>query len=207
MTEIASPAESDLAAAERRARVARADRISGVILVLLILASFGLVLRTIGGIVTGPPPPKAGIEAPAFGGLTPTGAPLKLADHSQKVVLIDFWATWCPPCVASMPALEHVYREYKDRGFVVIGVNQEAGEEATVRDFVRAREVTFPILMDTGAIAKDYGVFTFPTSFLIGKDGVIRSVHRGVTNESQLRQSVEALLGELPASNHAGRAG
>jgi peroxiredoxin len=189
---------------ERRARTARADRNSGIILALLMLAAFALVIRTVSAIATGPLPPHPGVAAPAFQGPTPAGASLRLADHRREVVLVDFWATWCPPCVASMPALEEVYREYKDRGFVVIGVNQEAGEEALVRSFLDERGLTFPIVMDSGEIAHQYGVFTFPTSFLIGKGGLIRAVHRGVTDKARLRRDVEELLSAQTSTSTAG---
>lgn len=180
--------------AEQRARITRADRISGVILVVLMLAAFGLVAHTVFEIATGPLPPGPGIPAPQFSTTTPDGAAIGLAQYKGQVVLVDFWATWCPPCIASMPSLERVYAEYKDKGFVVVGVNQEAGDEDLVRKFLRDRSITFPIGMDNGRISRDYGVFTFPTSFLIGKDGVIRATYRGVSQESRLRRDIEEQL-------------
>jgi peroxiredoxin len=186
---------------EGKQRAARADTISGAILALLMLSAFALVARTIFGIASGPVPAKAGVLAPRFETKTPSGAPIRLADHKNQVVLVDFWATWCPPCVASMPILERVYREYKDKGFVVVGVDQEPGDEGLVRSFLEAHDITFPIAMDPGAIARDYGVYTFPTSFLIGKDGVIHEVHRGVAVEATLRKQIEALL--LAPEEHA----
>jgi peroxiredoxin len=191
---VTASAEADRANANAKARAAKSDRISGFVLAILMLAAFSIVVRTIVDIAMSPPPAQTGGIAPGFQAKTPDGGPVALTDHKGKVVLLDFWATWCPPCVASMPTLERVYREYRDKGFVVVGVDQEPGEEQLVRAFLSAHEISFPIAMDPGSIAHDYGVYTFPTSFLIGKDGTIRDVHRGVAVESSLRREVEELL-------------
>lgn len=186
------------APADREKR-ARADRISGLILAALMLSAFALVLRTILAVASGPVPASPGKEAPAFVSVTPDGAPINLADHKNEVVMVDFWATWCPPCVASMPALQRLYAAYKDKGFVILGVNQEAGDETTVRAFLKDHQITFPIVMDAGKIAHDYGVFTFPTTFLIARDGKIHGAYRGVASESRLRNEIEELLEDRAA--------
>jgi peroxiredoxin len=172
----------------------RADRISGIMLALLVAAAFALVLRQVVTIATGPVPPRAGAHAPAFSSTDPQGKPIALADLKDRVVLVDFWATWCPPCVASMPALESIHRDFGGRGFSVIGVNQEKGEEQLVRDFLGDHKITFPIAMDDNKIAHEWGVYTFPTSFLVGRDGVVKKTYRGVTHEETLRKDVEEAL-------------
>jgi thiol-disulfide isomerase/thioredoxin len=191
---------------ESKTRAKKKDTISGVILAVLMLSAFGLVAHTIVDIASGPVPAKEGAIAPGFSTTTPAGSAISLADHKDHVVLVDFWATWCPPCVASMPILERVYREYRDKGVVVVGVDQEPGDEALVRGFLSSHDITFPIAMDPGSIARDYGVYTFPTSFLIGKDGVIRDVHHGVAVESDLRKEIEALLADNTAERRSGGA-
>lgn len=186
-----------------RARRTKADRASGVLLAALMIAAFGVVLRTVIDVATGPAPAGPGTPAPAFASVTPSGQPSALADHRGRVVLVDFWATWCPPCVASMPTLQRLHERYSDAGLVVLGVNQEAGEEVMVRDFLAKKGITFPSVMDDGHIARDYGVFSFPTSFLIGRDGVVRSIHRGVAIEARLTGPIEALLAEAPSEAEA----
>jgi thiol-disulfide isomerase/thioredoxin len=172
----------------------KSDRVSGLMLAVLVFAAFALVARQIIGVAGGPLPPRAGASAPAFSTNTPDGAAIALEAHRGRVVLLDFWATWCPPCVASMPALQRLHTEYGGKGFVVVGVNQEAGEEQLVRKFLRTHSISFPIAMDNGAIARKYGVFTFPTSFLLDRDGTIVATYRGVASESALRRDIEAAL-------------
>ncbi|MCC7381892.1 MAG: TlpA family protein disulfide reductase [Deltaproteobacteria bacterium] len=178
------------------ARDASRDRWSGVIIALLLLAAFALVGHRVVGIARGPLPPGRGQLAPQFSAPGPDGAPRGLAELADRVVLIDFWATWCPPCVASMPTLAKLHRELSAQGFSVLGVNIEPGDELKVRAFLRERGIDFPVVVDPGHIARRYGVFSYPTSFLVGRDGVIRSVHHGPANESSLRRAIEAALAE-----------
>lgn len=188
------PVDPPAGPAEAGARGRSPERISGVLLVLLMLGAFGLVLRPLVQVASGPLPAHAGARAPAFTASTPTGAPIALSDYRGKVVLVDFWATWCPPCVASMPALERLHRAYQGRGFAVLGVDQDPGDEAGVRAFVAAHDLTFPIAMDPGTIARDYGAYSFPTSYLVDRQGVVRRVHHGPAVESSLRPEIEDLL-------------
>src|SRR5688500_13745945 len=118
---------------ERREKAKQSDWWSGLLLALLMLAALGLAARHIWAIATGPLPPGPGIAAPAFAGPDLGGNELALSSYRGKVVLLDFWATWCPPCVASMPHLQNLQDELGARGLVVLGVNQEPGQEEKVR--------------------------------------------------------------------------
>jgi thiol-disulfide isomerase/thioredoxin len=172
------------------------DKRSGLVLALLLLGALVLVGGPIWRIATGPLPPGPGKAAPSLAATTPDGKEESLAKHQGEVVILDFWATWCPPCVAAMPALERLHRAYKDRGFSVIGVNQEPEDVPSVRRFIADRGLTLPVVIDGGAIAKEYGVFSFPTSFVIGRDGVIRKIHHGPATEAELISEIEPLLQE-----------
>ncbi len=137
-------------------------------------------------------------EAPAFSLSTLDGSTVTLSDLRGQVVLLDFWATWCPPCRASMPSLEHTYRAYRTRGATVLLVN--AGERP---DQIRAwigHRVTAPILLDPQqAVARAYGVETLPRLFVIDASGHIAFEHGGYGGG--LEQSLKLILSELLPKN------
>lgn len=122
-----------------------------------------------------------------------------LADLRERVVLVDFWATWCKPCVESMPAMERVYKRFHDQGFEVLSVNTE-GRDAAARAvaFARRHQLTFPVVLDDGVVAEAYKVTTIPHMVLVDRYGVVRDVHRGVGPEfeAHLVRKVEALIRE-----------
>lgn len=192
----AAPSEATLAQARlaRRAEQAGRDRWAGATLAVLLLLSVALAGQRLWRVASAPPPPATGAPAPEFSVTTLDGAQLGLADLKGQVVLLDFWATWCPPCVASLPALGRLHEQFADRGFSVLGVNQEPEAVARVRGFVTARDLRFPVVVDPGEISEMYGVHTLPTSFLVDQDGVIRGAWRGLVSESRLEAAIEALL-------------
>jgi len=102
------------------------------------------------------------------------GRPFSLADVRGKMVFLNFWATWCVPCRAEMPALENLYRIYRDRGFLVLAVNFKE-TRAEVRRFVEETRVTFPTVLDPeGAASRALKVRGLPVSFLVGRDGTLQ---------------------------------
>ena len=161
---------------------------------LLMVAAAAMVGERAYRVATGPTPPGPGVAAPSLAAPTVAGGRIELKAHEGKVVLVDFWATWCPPCVAAMPDLQRVHQDYHDRGFMVLGVNQEPGQVERVRRFMRRRGITFPSLVDPGGLSRGWGVYTFPTSFLIGRDGTIRTVYRGPASAARLRRDIEDAL-------------
>ena len=119
-----------------------------------------------------------GVEAPDFSALTLDSVPRArtLADYRGEVVLLNIWATWCPPCRIEMPSIEALHREFAAKGFRVVAVSiDEPGSEAAIREFVRDYGLTFEVLYDpTKRIQTVYQSNGVPETFLIGRDGVIR---------------------------------
>ncbi len=98
------------------------------------------------------------------------GDTLNLQEYKNKIVLINFWATWCPPCREEMPYFEETYRKYKDKGFVIIALSLDANKEF-VKDFVKDFGITFPVAMADNEISNAYGVSALPVSFLYNSKG------------------------------------
>lgn len=138
-----------------------------------------------------PPPPSQ--RAPDFALPTPAGETVRLSDYAGQVVLVNMWATWCPPCKAEMPTLNAFYEAHWAEGFVVLAVNSQE-DAALVRDFIQANGFTFPVLLDeNAAVMERYNVRGLPTSFVIDREGVIRYVQPGEIT----RQQLEAVIGPL----------
>lgn len=180
----------------RRARERRRETWAGAGLVLALCAAALLVADRVWLEATGTPPPGPGSPAPAFDGRSLEGRPIRLEALRGRVVLLDFWATWCPPCVASMPTLDRLHDELGERGLTVIGVNQEPGEAPRVRAFLESRGLDFPVVMDAGAIAQTYGVRSLPTTFLVDREGEVRASYRGLIPEARLEAAIRDLLAE-----------
>lgn len=129
--------------------------------------------------------------APDFILDTVSGDTVRLQDFRGKVVLLNFWATWCPPCEAEMPDLDALHRDYgPERGFTVLAVNMQESR-ANVEGFAQKYNFAFPLLLDTdGAVSRwDYGVRSLPTSLIIDRDGNIRDIWTGqIPRDSMLKR-------------------
>jgi thiol-disulfide isomerase/thioredoxin len=138
------------------------------------------------------------LPAPAFATKTPDGKDISLADFKGKVVMLDFWATWCGPCMQAIPAVQRLSEQFKDQPVAIVGVNRDkAGDESKVRKTIERKELTFHQAMDTpGAIAKTYKISAIPALILIDKEGVVRAVHVGYGpgEEKMLAAEIEKLL-------------
>jgi peroxiredoxin len=143
------------------------------------------------------PAPQQGFLAPDFELKTTTGETVKLSDYRGQAVLVNLWATWCPPCRAEMKSIEKVYGEYKDKGLVVLAVDMTYQDDPTkIAPFVTEQGLTFPILLDeTGDVGHAYLLRSLPSSFFIGRDGIIHEVViGGPMAEALLRTRIEEIL-------------
>jgi peroxiredoxin len=143
------------------------------------------------------PAPQKGFLAPDFELETRRGERVQLSDLRGQAVLVNLWATWCPPCRAEMKSIDAVYNKYKDQGFTVLAVNMTYQDQPLdVTPFVKEQKLTFPILLDeTGDMANAYQLKSLPSSFFIDREGMIREVViGGPMSEALLRTRVENIL-------------
>ena len=122
---------------------------------------------------TAGPAGLVGRTAPDFSALDLAGRPVSLADYRGKIVVVNLWASWCPPCRAEMPDLQKLATAFRSRGVVVLGVDQ--GESAQrARAFADALGITYPVLVDDGQQSGGiYAAFGLPTTIVVGRDGVV----------------------------------
>lgn len=121
----------------------------------------------------GPDPIERGSVAPGFSLQSLDGATVSLAELRGRVVLINFWATWCEPCKQEMPAMERLYQHHRDAGFELLAISV-GEEEAPVRAFRDERSLTFPILLDPEkGVSAAYQTYRFPETYLVDRQGVV----------------------------------
>jgi len=141
---------------------------------------------------------KEGQKAPALALATLDGGRTTLADHRGKLVVLNFWATWCHPCALEMPSLEALWRRYRDRGLVVIGVSVDRGApRALLEPYVRNLKLTFPILLDPDSKTSDrWRVTALPATFLVRPGGEVAGMATGARewNSDEMQALVEHLL-------------
>lgn len=142
----------------------------------------------------GGPPGAVGTVAPGFSMQDIDGKPLDLASYSGKVVLLDFWATWCVPCQSEIPHFVEFQNNYAAQGFQVIGISMDDGPQP-VREFYQKYKMNYPIGMGTTQLAQSYGgILGLPVTFLITRDGHIAAKYVGQTDTGIIQQKVEELL-------------
>ena len=136
--------------------------------------------------------------APDFTLRSMDGPNLRLAEQRGRVVMVNFWATWCGPCRQEMPHLNKLYDKYRDSGFVLLGVNIDDNARAAT-DLATKLGLKFPVLLDTDkAVSRLYDLGSMPATVLIDRDGKVRHLHRGYREgyEVTYEQQVRALLKE-----------
>jgi len=137
--------------------------------------------------------------APNFTLQSNAGGQVSLASLKGKVVMVNFWATWCVPCRQEMPHLEALYEKYNGLGFELLAVNVEKNNAEGARKWLQETPVTFPVLFDPeNQVTKLYKVQTMPSTVIIGRDGTMRFMHNGYKPgyENDYQTQVRALLRE-----------
>ena len=114
-----------------------------------------------------------------------------------KVVIVDFWASWCPPCVKEVPILQSHYLKYKKRGLLVVGISMDEGGASDIVPFINKYRVTYPVVLGNGKVTADYGgIRGFPTTFIINKKGMIVHKLSGFISAAAFTKEIESLLAE-----------
>lgn len=123
------------------------------------------------------------------------GQPVRSADFEGKVVLLDFWATWCPPCRKEIPGFIELQERYGDAGLVVVGVSLDEGGPTVVAPFVSNEGINYPVVMGDPTIVEAFGgVESIPTTFVIDRDGQIVGRHVGYVSKDRFAKAIQPLL-------------
>lgn len=137
--------------------------------------------------------------APAWNLQDINGKQVKLSDFKGKVVILDFWATWCPPCRAEIPGFVELQKEYGSKGLVVVGVSLDDNPEV-VASFAKAKGINYPIVMGTQEVAQAYGgIEAIPTTFVIDTNGNVVAQHQGYTDKAEFEAEITGLLPKVTA--------
>jgi peroxiredoxin len=156
----------------------RRVNLQSIILIILVFVAVGIIVllqnKDSSFNLSGMPQLEKGVPAPNFTLPGLDGKMVNLADYKGKVVLLNIWATWCPPCVEEMPSMEKLYQELKDESFEILAVSIDVSGAKAVLPFMKKHKLSFPALTDTkGAIKSLYQVTGVPESIIIDKDGII----------------------------------
>jgi peroxiredoxin len=144
---------------------------------------------------SGVKPVKSRKLAAAFSLKDSNGQTVRLADYKGKVVLLNFWATWCGPCKVEIPWFIEFEQKYKDRGFAVLGIAMDDEGWEAVKPYIEKRKVNYRMMVGNDETAQAYeGVESLPTTFLIDKQGRVASKHIGLVSKSDYENGIKALL-------------
>ena len=135
-------------------------------------------------------------KAPSFKLSNPKGEPVASQDFAGKVIYLDFWGSWCPPCIEEIPHLVSLYNTYREKGLVVVGVSLGDSKKALLQ-FMEKMKVTYPVVLGDDQIIQEYrGVMFLPTAFVIDRKGFIRRKLFGFREKEEIEQIILPLLEE-----------
>ncbi|MDR0269101.1 thiol-disulfide oxidoreductase ResA [Paenibacillus sp.] len=161
-----------------------------ILLLIVILGGYAIVSQVSGS----GGKPTEGSQAPNFDLLGLDGKAHQLDEYKGKAIVLNFWGTWCGPCVKEMPALQAEWEKWKGKDVVVIGIN--AGEDKmAVENFANSMNVSFPVLLDPDKeVVSKYGISPLPTTFFVSKNGKISKIHLGQLDLAALDKEIEELV-------------
>ena len=167
------------------------------VVIVLLVALVGL--PAFDGWSMGSRVPTVGSQAEDFRLTDLDGKSQSLSQYRGKIVLVNFWATWCKPCTTEMPAMQTMYDKLRDKGFVVLAVN-ELEDDAKVREHIKQYGHTFPVLMDRdNKVANQFGVFGLPVSVFIDQEGRVQEyIKGGLLTEQKIEETVARIQKQEP---------
>ena len=167
------------------------------VMIVLLIAIAGWSVSNVWGM--GSRVPAVGMEAEDFQLTDLDGKPNSLSQYRGKIVLLNFWATWCKPCTTEMPAMQTMYDKLRDKGFMVLAVN-ELEDDAKVREHIKQYGHTFPVLMDhDNKVANQFGVFGLPVSVFIDQEGRVQEyIKGGLLTEQKIEETVARIQKQEP---------
>ncbi len=134
-------------------------------------------------------------KAPGFSLKTQEGKTLDLGKLQGKVVVVNFWATWCGPCRQEIPGFIEAYKNYKSKGVEIVGISLDEGGWDVVRPYITRASISYPVVIGDQALTEAYGGITaIPTTFIINKEGRIAGKHVGYLSREQLEKQIKAVL-------------
>jgi len=171
--------------------------------VYLRLATVATVAALLGIVACSPQPPAKPVvknasqrqKAPEFALKDASGKLVHLSDYKGKVVVLDFWATWCGPCKVEIPWFMEFEKEYRSKGFEVLGVSMDDDGWKAINPYVAEKKINYPIVLANEEVNEAYGgIEALPTTLIIGRDGRIRFIHSGLIARADYEKEIRELL-------------
>jgi len=126
------------------------------------------------------------------------GKTVQSEDFSQKILVINFWATWCPPCLKEIPHLNELFLDFRSRGVIVLGISMDQGDPDVVQQFIQRHDVKYPVVMGTSSVGDDFGgIRGLPTTFIVDQNGEIIKRFDGYrpSYPKAMKRTVDQILG------------
>jgi len=140
---------------------------------------------------------REGDRAPEFSLVSLDGKASSLSSYRGKVVMVHFWATWCPPCVEELPTLERLYRAYAGKDLDILAISVDEGGASAVGQFMQKNRFALPVLLNPDqSVARQYGTFKFPETYLVDRDGIVRRKVIGAADwmSPEAQKVIQAML-------------